>query len=389
MQRASCKFVIIHEDYLLASDGDVGCAAILKILESLSETKDEDRDSWIGLTAKAIEAMTLGIVPRKNVWKKMKILKEKGFIEICLKENNWPLYKLNVQAFSSTLTSKRGDPSPQNAVTLTSKRGDIYSIKNSIKEKHNLTTEESSIRETVSSLIDNSFSIRKEEFMETENLKTDENAYRTEKEQNNNEGDADMNPDVRAVLKSYDRIPKGKRSKADNASIATLYKNHGEKLEQMVERYGLDDCLSALEVFKEDAYWNERNLPIRGFISQIERFLKNASDTPGGDQGIAKHGKIAPRPVSAQIPATPGSRLDPVFETKEREVRFRKNRRVDDILFMLKGSMSEELDRFTEEARDIDIMEPASIERWFQVARDRWKETHGGFEPSCVSRPVC
>ena len=72
MRRASDKFVIIHEDYLLITDEDAACALILKIIESFSYSRTGRYDSWVSVNARAIEKLTLGMVAQRTVSKKIK-----------------------------------------------------------------------------------------------------------------------------------------------------------------------------------------------------------------------------------------------------------------------------------------------------------------------------
>lgn len=94
MQRKLSKFVTVREDYFVATGGDVACAVILDIIESLS-TSTGKQDSWVEISAQSIEDLTFGVIPKRGVTRKIKQLKDFGLIEVKYGYENWPSYKLN------------------------------------------------------------------------------------------------------------------------------------------------------------------------------------------------------------------------------------------------------------------------------------------------------
>lgn len=198
-----------------------------------------------------------------------------------------------------------------------------------------------------------------------------------------------MNPEVRTLLKSYDKIPKAKRDRFCKGSLNSLYKTYGDALERLTSEYGIESCLDALEKFKQDEFWGTRGFPLRGFASQIERFLENASDKPGGYRRVERREKIAARPESAQMPAAPVENPAPLFASSEKADRVRKIKRREDARCIITMTLPDLLPEFAKDTDDIDAADSAVIERWFQSAREKWKETHGGFEPPCSTRPLC
>ena len=366
MQRVSDRFIIIHEDYMIATE-DVGCSAIISLIENLSRKNAEKEGYWVTLSAQSVEDMTMGIVAKRTVSRKIKTLVEKGLVEVRMNKDSWPEYRLNQQALLSAVEAaltptQIAYPPYANCVPIIST---VISTNEETKRRSDDTPR--SNRETTS--------------RKTDNLEEEEKPEQKE--------EPDLNEEVRTLLKSYDKIPKSKRDRFCRGSISALYKAYGDALERLTNEYGLDSCLEALENFKRDEYWEKNGFPIRGFIKQIERFLENASSNTGGYQGVAKKEKIEPRVESAQIPATLSAVLDLTPEDKEREKVRIKNRRIHDVLSLVKQTMPDKLQEFDSLTRNAEAADPTVIEQWFSIARSLWMESHGGFEPPCRTKPLC
>lgn len=381
MQRVSDRFIIIHEDYMIATE-DVGCSAIISLIENLSRKNADKEGYWVTLSAQSIEEMTMGIVAKRTVSRKIKALAEKGLVEVRMNKDSWPEYRLNQQALLSAVEAaltptqnayppyaKCVPPPTQIAYPPYANCVPIISTVISTNEETKRRSDETprSNRETTSRT--------------TDTLE--------EKEKPEQKEEPDLNEEVRTLLKSYDKIPKSKRDRFCRGSINALYKAYGDALERLTNEYGLDSCLEALENFKRDEYWEKNGFPIRGFIKQIERFLENASANTGGYQGVAKKEKIEPRVESAQIPATLPATLDLTPEDKEREKIRIKSRRIHDVLSLVKQTMPDKLQEFDSLTRNTEAADPAVVEQWFNTARSLWMESHGGFEPPCRTKPLC
>lgn len=103
MYKNFSKFVVIQKGYLLATGGDVGCSVILDAIESLSVSATGKRDSWVELSAQSLEDRTFGIIAKRNVYRKIKELKEDKLIEVKYGHDNLPSYKLNQEAIDTAI----------------------------------------------------------------------------------------------------------------------------------------------------------------------------------------------------------------------------------------------------------------------------------------------
>jgi len=103
MYKNFSKFVVIQKGYLLATGGDVGCSVILDTIESLSISTTGKRDSWVELSAQSVEDRTFGIIAKRNVYRKIKELKENKLIEVRYGNDNLPSYKLNQEAIDTAI----------------------------------------------------------------------------------------------------------------------------------------------------------------------------------------------------------------------------------------------------------------------------------------------
>lgn len=458
MRRASDKFVIIHEDYLLITDEDAACALILKIIESFSYSRTGRYDSWVSVNARAIEKLTLGMVAQRTVSKKIKELKQRDLIEVRLGQDNWPSYKLNIKAIEAAAyievkrrreqeegakdrwlgclnTEESGKdlyagsvypmycddvPSTPADQTLPPGSVDINSIENSIKKKERT----SHLTDIVGSTVDVDLTClpnRKEHLTRTETLSKEENSGRTEQEQKTSreeenlgitvliekehqheeqcqseektvhegEEEKNMNEEVRALLKSYDKIPRNKRTDICKKSITALYQKHGDDLEKNISLYGFDECMKALENYKADEFWESKGFPISGYIKQIERFLENTSGNPGPYRGVGKKEKIAPRAESAQIPAIPAAKIDDDPNAEYRKMVRAIRMRVGEVTTMVKITTPEKLAEFEKLTQDLATVNPVVIEEWFSRYSELWKQKHGGFAYKGLSKPLC
>lgn len=457
MRRASDKFVIIHEDYLLITDKDAACALILKIIESFSYSRTGRYDSWVTVNARSIERLTLGMVAQRTVSKKVKELKQRDLIEVRLDQNSWPSYRLNIKAIeasahselkrmreqkealetdelgcfkaeksgntpyasSDTPTSCNNTPLTPAAYPPYASSDTIYSIENSIKKKERT----SHLTDIVESTVDVDLTClpnRKEHLTRTEMLSKQENSGRTEEEQTTSreeenlgitvliekehqheeqrqseensvhEGEEkNMNEEVRALLKSYDKIPRNKRTDICKKSITALYQKHGDDLEKKISLYGFDECMKALENYKADEFWESKGFPISGYIKQIERFLENTSGNPVPYRGVGKKEKVAPHPESAQIPAIPAAKIDDDPNAEYRKMVRAIRMRVGEVTTMVKITTPEKLAEFENLTRDLATVNPVVIEEWFSLYSELWKQKHGGFAYKGLSKPLC
>jgi len=457
MRRASDKFVIIHEDYLLITDEDAACALILKIIESFSYSNTGRYDSWVTVNARSIERLTLGMVAQRTVSKKVKELKQRDLIEVRLDQNSWPSYRLNIKAIEASAYSElkrrrehkealetnglgcfnaeesgnnpyasSDTPTSCNTTPLTpaayppyASSDTIYSIENSIKKKERT----SHLTDIVESTVDVDLTClpnRKEHLTRTETLSKQENSGRTEQEQTTSmeeenlgitvliekehqheeqrqseeksvhEGEEkNMNEGVRALLKSYDKIPRNKRTDICKKSITALYQKHGDDLEKQINLYGFDECMKALDNYKADEFWESKGFPISGYIKQIERFLENTSGKPGPYRGVGKKGKIAPRAESAQIPAIPAAKIDDDPSAEYRKMVRAIRMRVGEVTTMVKITTPEKLAEFEKLTQDLATVNPVVIEEWFSLYSELWKQKHGGFAYKGLSKPLC
>lgn len=321
----------------------------------------------------------------------------------CLKDDKEPSHTSPPVGYTSPLTE---DTSPPAEVTLTSSRGDIKSNESN-KERVKGNFINTPIGRELLNEKENSIRRREEEDLRTaemleltETSKSPTLLANREKEENskpslktetiqNEEKEKNMNEDVRTFLKAYDRIPKRLRGKEYNGSITTLYKNFGDALERVIDTYGLDSCLAALEEFKQDSYWLGRGLPLRGIISQIEKYVKIASGETLGFQGVAKEEKVAPRAESAQIPGVQIVVQHPACDSPGRDFLRKKVRRVSVVMNMLEQILPGSLEEFKQEARDVDAMPPDRIEHWYQIVSTKWRETRGAYEPTGGTTPLC
>lgn len=435
------KFVVVYQEYFLASERDVECAAILKLIESLSKASSGEKTSWVSMSAKAIEKLTFGVIPKRGVSRKIKALKDRGLIDVHLNGSNWPSYKLNLdsirkmallefekqgpeggyasQNMYSSSHSANTPPYSQNVSESYIKRVDINSIENSIKKKERT----SHLTDIVESTVDVDLTClpnRKEHLTRTETLSKQENSGRTEQEQTTSreeenlsitvliekehqheeqrqseensvhEGEEkNMNEEVRALLKSYDKIPRNKRTDICKKSITALYQKHGDDLEKQINLYGFDECMKALENYKADEFWESKGFPISGYIKQIERFLENTSGNPGPYRGVGKKEKIAPRPESAQIPAIPAAKIDDDPNAEYRKMVRAIRMRVGEVTTMVKITTPEKLAEFEKLTQDLATVNPVVIEEWFSVYSELWKQKHGGFAYKGLSKPLC
>lgn len=435
------KFVVVYQEYFLASERDVECAAILKLIESLSKANSGEKTSWVSMSAKAIEKLTFGVIPKRGVSRKIKTLKSRGLIDVRLNGSNWPSYKLNLdcirkmallefakqgpedddttQNVHSSIALVQEPPSTQNVSVSYTKCVDINSIENSIKKKERT----SHLTDIVESTVDVDLTClpnRKEHLTRAEMLSKQENSGRTEKEQTTSreeenlditvliekehqheeqrqseeksvhEGEEkNMNEEVRALLKSYDKIPRNKRTDICKKSITALYQKHGDDLEKKINLYGFDECMKALENYKADEFWESKGFPISGYIKQIERFLENTSGNPGPYRGVGEKEKIAPRPESAQIPAIPAAKIDDDPNAEYRKMVRAIRMRVGEVTTMVKITTPEKLAEFENLTRDLATVNPVVIEEWFSLYSELWKQKHGGFAYKGLSKPLC
>lgn len=366
MQRVSDRFIIIHEDYMIATE-DVGCSAIISLIENLSRKNADKEGYWVTLSAQSIEEMTMGIVAKRTVSRKIKALAEKGLVEVRMNKDSWPEYRLNQQALLSAVEAaltptQIAYPPYANCVPIIST---VISTNEETKRRSDETPR--SNRETTSRT--------------TDTLE--------EKEKPEQKEEPDLNEEVRTLLKSYDKIPKSKRDRFCRGSINALYKAYGDALERLTNEYGLDSCLEALENFKRDEYWEKNGFPIRGFIKQIERFLENASGNPGPYRGVGEKEKIAPRPESAQIPAIPAAKIDDDPNSEYRKMVRAIRMRVGEVTTMVKITTPEKLAEFENLTRDLATVNPVVIEEWFSLYSELWKQKHGGFAYKGLSKPLC
>lgn len=343
---------------------DIGCAAIIALIERLSLHNTNIPDSWVKINAKHIEEMTCGVVAYRTVSKKIGTLKDMGILEISLDKNNWPSYRLNANELANRIgkshtpsTPAAYTPSTLAAYTSTPAAYTLYAGSVDIKDIYKNT------RETI----------------QTTDL--------IEKEKSNKE--EDVNPEVRTLLKAYDKIPKNKRDRFCRGSINSLYKNYGDALERIASEYGVDNCLLAMDRFKQDEYWAEKGFPLRGFLKQIENYLENASEECGGYEGVGKKEKTAPRPESAQAEAIQVSIQQPASESSDREFLRKKVRRADVVMNMLKQVSPGELEEFRKETISLDAVTPERIEHWYRIASAKWKEIRGSYEPTGGTTPLC
>ena len=198
-----------------------------------------------------------------------------------------------------------------------------------------------------------------------------------------------MNEEVRALLKSYDKIPRNKRTDICKKSITALYQKHGDDLEKKISLYGFDECMKSLENYKADEFWESKGFPISGYIKQIERFLENTSGNPGPYRGVGKKEKIAPRPESAQIPAIPTAKIDDDPNAEYRKMVRAIRMRVGEVTTMVKITTPEKLAEFEKLTQDLATVNPVVIEEWFSLYSELWKQKHGGFAYKGLSKPLC
>lgn len=429
------KFLIIREDYFRAAGDDFIGAAILNLVESLSNKQSGRPDGWAEMTIAFILDRTFGAASESTVHRKIEFLKRKKIIETSSRPGCATLYRLKIDRSKGRIDGEIS--SEQEAkITPVKMAGTALNLvcTSTVKMTPQYCQDDTPLYKEENSIVlriasdapqhppspkqslpqEQSLSPRREKKLRTtreapkeekptnpheysilvEKTKQKANDNRVsliieKTESNTNEGENSMNENVRAILKSYDRIPKAKRDRFCRGSIATLYKNHGDAIERITEQYGTDETLAALETFKADEYWQERGLPIRAFISQIEKYAENASRTPGRYVGSARAEEIAPCPVSASNSGIVAAAPRPLFDSQDREMRARKRRRMDDVLFMVKAAMPERVDELNKQLSDLDSVAPSAIEQWFTEALASWKRQHGGFEPSLRSKPVC
>jgi hypothetical protein len=433
------KFIIVREDYFLAS-GDVGCAAIIKLIESIASKQSGRADGWGRMSLNYIVDRLFGIVQSRSVHRKIKQMKELGLIETKTSTGSISEYKVNFKTVESlarhnhSLSKNRpttvnmaevypcqdGLPHPcQLDMGTPVKLTPLYSIDNSIERK----TRTSHLTDIVESTVDVDLTClpnRKEHLTRTETLSKQENSGRTEKEQTTSreeenlditvliekehqheeqrqseeksvhEGEEkNMNEEVRALLKSYDKIPRNKRTDICKKSITALYQKHGDDLEKKINLYGFDECMKALENYKADEFWESKGFPISGYIKQIERFLENTSGNPGPYRGVGKKEKIAPRAESAQIPAIPAAKIDDDPNAEYRKMVRAIRMRVGEVTTMVKITTPEKLAEFENLTRDLATVNPVVVEEWFSLYSELWKQKHGGFAYKGLSKPLC
>lgn len=429
------KFLIIHEDYFRAAGDDFIGAAILNLVESLSNKQSSRPDGWAEMTIAFILDRTFGAASESTIHRKIEFLKRKKIIETSSRPGCATLYRLKIDRSKGridseingeheakttpvkmtgtalnlvcTSTVKMTPQYCQNDTPLYKEENSIVlriasdtpqhppSPKQSLPQEQSLSpSREKKLRATREAPKEEKTTNPQQYsvLVEKTKAKANDNGISTvddNQESTTNEGENPMNENVRAILKSYDRIPKAKRDRFCRGSIATLYKNHGDAIERITEQYGEEETLQAMEEFKADEYWQERGFPIRAFLSQIEKYSKNASRTHGRHEGSTQVEKIAPCPVSASNPAIVMAAPRPLFDSQDREMRARKRRRMDDVLFMVKAAMPERVDELNKQLADLDSVAPSVIEQWFTEALASWKRQHGGFEPSLRSKPVC
>jgi DNA-binding transcriptional ArsR family regulator len=438
MDESLDKFIIVQKDYFLASGKDVECAAILKLIESLARSSGGEVTSWVNITANAIERMTFGVIPKRGVSRKIKTLKSRGLIEVCLRGGNWPYYRLKPDFIKQTAllesrkTYTESDEPTQNVDISTHNEQDarytqnvslnytkcdaIYSIYRIKKEASVTNTvvdtyeaENSSLplkgKESVSiaDQVDKAVDMEKEEeeqhntnisqavrplIEKTEKIQNSEVSTETEVVQNE-EKENNMNEDVRVVLKSYDKIPKNKRGSRDRGSLSALYRQYGDAIEKLINEHGLEQVLNVMEVFKNDQYCVDKQFPLSLFIFRVKNYSKNASQNAGGYHGVGEQEKIAPRAVSAQTKPTPVIPVDGDPHAEYRQIIRDRHHRVRDVTFMVKVVEPDKLKEFENLTVDVSKVDPAVVEGWFAEYFSRWKETHGGFEPTCRSKPIC
>lgn len=409
------KFIVVYQEYFLASGQDIECAAILKLIESLSKASSGEKTSWVSVSAKAVEKLTFGVIPKRGVSRKINTLKSKGLIDVRLQENNWPSYKLNLdsiremamiefkkqgpeddkptQNVHSTDSTIQETPYTQNVLRVCTKCVDINSIENSIKKKERTPH----LTDIVESTVDVDLTClpnRKEENLGITVLIEKEHQHEEQRQSEENsahegEEEKNMNEEVRALLKSYDKIPRNKRTDICKKSITALYQKHGDDLEKKINLYGFDECMKALENYKADEFWESKGFPISGYIKQIERFLENTSGNPAPYRGVGKKEKIAPRPESAQIPAIPAAKIDDDPNAEYRKMVRAIRMRVGEVTTMVKITTPEKLAEFEQLTRDLATVNPVVIEEWFSLYSELWKQKHGGFAYKGLSKPLC
>jgi len=429
MPKISDKFVIIHEDYFRATGDDFVCAAILNLIESIAKKQSCRPDGWAEITVAFIMERLFGIASERSIHRKIDTLKKLGIVESQSKQGNVPSYRINfhqIEYISKRRMSAFRDENPANeqyqstpdpcqigtpdpcqvGTPYPCQIGTpplpnwhppyIYSIDSIAKASEQ--PEQPLVPEQ-------SFPPSREK-----DLRTTEEAQRTKRTTNTKhaivvdkkvsikiekaepttgDGENPMNESVRAILKSYDRIPKAKRDRYCLGSLSAMYKTHGDAIERITEQYGEDEVLEALELFKADEYWQGRGFPIRAFISQIEKYTKNESPTQRGYGTTNQASAIEPCPVTASIPAIAAEAPKPLFDSPDREMRAKKRRRIDDVLFMVRVATPERVDELNKLMVDLDSVEPSVIEYWFTDSLSHWKEKHGGFEPSLRSKALC
>ncbi len=225
--------------------------------------------------------------------------------------------------------------------------------------------------------------IEKTEKIQNSEVSTETEVVQNEEKENN------MNEDVRVVLKSYDKIPKNKRGPRDRGSISALYRQYGDSIEKLINEHGLEQVLDVMEIFKNDQYCVDKLFPLSLFIFRVKNYSKNASPDSGGYHGVGKQEKIAPRAVSAQAKPMPVIPVDGDPHAEYRQIIRDRHHRVRDVTFMVKVVEPGKLKEFENLTGDVSKVDPAVVEGWFTEYFRRWKETHGGFEPTCRSKPIC
>lgn len=428
------KFLIIREDYFRAAGDDFIGAAILNLVESLSNKQSGRPDGWTEMTIAFILERTFGAASESTVHRKIEFLKRKKILETSSRPGCSTLYRLKIDRIQGRIDSENSgeQEAKTTPVKMTGTTIDLVctsTVKMTPQYCQNdtpLYKEEDSIVLRIAN--GPQAGNRKPPLVPEQplspsskkNLRTTREAPKEEKPTNHrgysvfvektkrnandnrisvviekpeskpNEGEPPMHEAVRAVLKSYDRIPKAKRDRFCRSSIATLYKNHGDAIERIVEQYGEEETLQAMEEFKADEYWQERGFPIRAFLSQIEKYSKNANRNPGGYGRSTQAEEIDSCPVSASNPAIAAVAPQPLFDSLDREMRSRKRRRMDDVLFLARTGMPGRLNELTRcIALGLDAIEPSVIEQWFSEAHSHWKAKHNGAEPPIRTRPLC
>jgi len=462
-------FVQIHEDCMLATGRDVAMAAVIAVIERLSNINTGGPGGWVSVSAQEISRLSCWIVAKKTVSKKVSQLKELQLIEVELDNGRTPLFRVkreNIIKMAGKTRSYRTqdsllhpplakehngiyrepaaefepqnpppvkegyllnpptvedglsvDPPPAAPQPSSGKGGLSYIYIEKEKE------EEVNINTLVIETVENpSFPLRGRETSNTENsekaVDTDKTRKQEEQENKNESGNLaplkektndhgntevstktesiqneekenTMNEDVRAVLKSYDKIPKNKRDKNSRGSILSLYRQHGDVIEKLVNEQGLEEILSALEDFKRDSYCGDKGFPLRLFAYRARNYSKNTNQNHGGNYGVGNEEKIAPRAVSVQISTIQQAEARPTEEELWRAMKRKKNRRKMAIESMLRQVLPETVEGFLLEASNLDAMTPERIEHWYKIASAKWHEVRGPYEPTGGTTPLC